>query len=371
MQTLTAKGCQQRRDKLRSHVDADLLIIANPRHIQYLSGLFITNMKHSGWGINFLLLDQQENSTLFIQSPLQADAAQAHVDEVITWTYYDVKFHPAKNPFSEAWKQFQAQLPNLTHKTIAYEYGWLPAGLDLGISIDVTPILEAQRRQKYPDEMLLIREAVRVTEAGHAAAREMIQPGISEIEVYNAVHSAAINEAGYPVQMLGDFVSGERIQGIGGMPTRRVLQPEDLIILDIFPIVNGYRADFTTTLSVGGQLTEQQAHAADTLHRALEAAESLLKPGTRTSDVYTTVDNILKESGYGESSHHAGHGLGLDHPEAPFFVANSDEILQKGDVVTLEPGIYGADYGGRIEHNYLITANGFERLTNHKTTFTP
>ena len=65
--------------------------------------------------------------------------------------------------------------------------------------------------------------------------------------------------------------------------------------------------------------------------------------------------------------HHAGHGLGLTHPEAPFFVREADETLLSGDVVTLEPGLYVSGIGGiRIEHNYLVTERGYERLSNHE-----
>ena len=61
-----------------------------------------------------------------------------------------------------------------------------------------------------------------------------------------------------------------------------------------------------------------------------------------------------------------GHGLGLTHPEAPYLVREADETLLTGDVVTLEPGLYVAGIGGiRIEHNYLITERGYERLSNH------
>ena len=64
--------------------------------------------------------------------------------------------------------------------------------------------------------------------------------------------------------------------------------------------------------------------------------------------------------------HHAGHGLGLTHPEAPFIVRHANESLLAGDVVTLEPGLYVEGVGGiRIEHNYLITDSGYERLSNH------
>ena len=60
---------------------------------------------------------------------------------------------------------------------------------------------------------------------------------------------------------------------------------------------------------------------------------------------------------------HAGHGLGISHPEAPFLVRESLETLLAGDVVTLEPGLYVDGIGGvRIEHNYLVTEMGYERL---------
>ncbi len=65
--------------------------------------------------------------------------------------------------------------------------------------------------------------------------------------------------------------------------------------------------------------------------------------------------------------HHAGHGLGLAHPEAPFFVREANEALVAGDVVTLEPGLYVDNIGGvRIERNYLITQTGFETLSGHE-----
>ena len=61
--------------------------------------------------------------------------------------------------------------------------------------------------------------------------------------------------------------------------------------------------------------------------------------------------------------HHAGHGLGLEHPEPPILVSESTDELRVGDVVTLEPGCYREGVGGvRVENNYLITEDGYEQL---------
>jgi len=69
------------------------------------------------------------------------------------------------------------------------------------------------------------------------------------------------------------------------------------------------------------------------------------------------------QHGMGELTHHAGHGLGLEHPESPILVPESTDVLRAGDVVTLEPGCYREGVGGvRLENNYLITESGFEQL---------
>jgi Xaa-Pro aminopeptidase len=88
--------------------------------------------------------------------------------------------------------------------------------------------------------------------------------------------------------------------------------------------------------------------------------------------VYDAVRGVLEAAGLAANfPHHAGHGLGLSHPEAPFFVRHSTETLVAGDAVTLEPGVYVDGIGGiRIEHNYLVTADGFDRLSNHTITLT-
>ena len=66
---------------------------------------------------------------------------------------------------------------------------------------------------------------------------------------------------------------------------------------------------------------------------------------------------------------HSGHGIGLGHPEPPYFVAVSTDTIQAGDIVAVEPGLYVEGVGGmRYERNYLITADGYETLSGHSLT---
>ena len=104
------------------------------------------------------------------------------------------------------------------------------------------------------------------------------------------------------------------------------------------------------------------------LTAAMKAGERTLKAGAKCQAVYDAVRGEFDKAGMAQHfPHHAGHGLGLSHPEAPFFVRNSSESLLAGDVVTLEPGLYVSEIGGiRIEHNYLVADTGFERLSHHE-----
>jgi Xaa-Pro aminopeptidase len=135
-------------------------------------------------------------------------------------------------------------------------------------------------------------------------------------------------------------------------------------------VLNGYRSDFTNTIAVGVPTMKQQ----DTFQicvDALRAGESVLRAGTRAADVYAAVSKVFTDAGRDPLPHHAGHGIGLGHPEPPIFVPESDDVLMAGDVVTLEPGSYETGVGGmRFEHNYLITQTGSERLSNHRISLT-
>lgn len=370
MLKLTAEGCAVRRQRLRAAVEADLLVITNPQHIYYFSGVWFTPHALGSHGGHALLIDRAGASTL-LTHPMMADHARAgFADEVAVYPSYSPA--PPSLASADLYGAFVDALSRLIDsykaETIGYERGSLPHGITAGRRLDLNPVVLTLRRRKDADELALIRQAVIAVEAGHAALRAAVRPGITEIDAFIAAQDAITRALSGPVHMLGDFVSGPRAEYVGGPPTPRVLLTGDVMIADIFPVIAGYRADFTATIAVGGVLSPVQQRLDDALHAALAAGEAVLKAGARAADVYHAVHRALDSHGFGAHfPHHAGHGLGLGHPEPPYFVPDSDEILVAGDVVTLEPGAYGSGFAGRIEHNYLITETGAERLTHHVT----
>jgi Xaa-Pro dipeptidase len=95
-----------------------------------------------------------------------------------------------------------------------------------------------------------------------------------------------------------------------------------------------------------------------------------LKPGTPARDIDAAVRGHFASLGLDQYfPTHSGHGLGLGHPEPPYFAPESSDTLEAGDVVALEPGLYVEGVGGmRYERTYLITPDGPETLSNHRIT---
>lgn len=373
MKSLSYEGCKSRRQALLERVEADIVVIINPRNLLYFANLLVSPLSFGSWGRPFLIIDGNSGNTTLVVDNFLSDAAQrAFVDTIEVWTWYDASHNPGVPVFRETLRQLKKYLPVSSGRRIGIEVGWMPYGLSLEQPVDITTSIASMQRQKYADELELIREALAVTEAAHKAVRAQLHAGMTEIELHALLYASLVEAAGFPVLLMGDIVSGERAANISGAPTTRVVQEGELIIFDVAPIVNGYRADFTATLCVGGTLTREQASIETALHDAIRAGESVLRPGAACAEIYEAVQAALNShSREGTFPHHAGHGLGLGHPEPPYLVPNSDEVLLPGDVITLEPGLYADTWGARIEHVYCITDTGCQQLTHHQTTFTP
>jgi len=358
---LTKEGCQSRRSRLLSRLAADVreLVLADPIHLRYLANFHVDPFSLGAEFGGLLVIARDGSTTLYHDNRLPGSVKSAHVDrtEVVPW--YDGQ-SAGKGP---------RRL--VLSSALANHGGRIHDALNDPLSPTIIEAIAEHRRKKDPDEIELLRSCMRVTESGHAWARSNVHAGMTELDVYEGVFQTCSTAAGKPVILYGDFAVSPGSARRGGPPTNQVLRTGDTFILDYSVILFGYRSDFTNTLVVGGEPTSDQRRLFDTCVNAMATGESHLKAGVPCQSVYDAVRDVFAKENLADAfPHHAGHGLGLEHPEAPFIVRNSSETLIEGDVVTLEPGLYVDGVGGfRIEHDYLITAKGYERLSNHKIAF--
>jgi Xaa-Pro aminopeptidase len=211
---------------------------------------------------------------------------------------------------------------------------------------------------------------MRAGEAGMAVALTGVEPGMSELEIYFLVQNAALAAIGTQAIVYGDFVTGPRTETVGGPPSDRKVQAGELVLLDFSTVIGQYRGDFANTHICAGTPTAKQQEMYRACLAAMAAGEKQLKAGTPAKDVYRAVHQAFVERNLADYfPHHAGHGIGLGHPEAPFLVSESSDTLVAGDVVTLEPGLYIKGLCGmRYERNYLITSAGYDLLSKHRLT---
>lgn len=230
----------------------------------------------------------------------------------------------------------------------------------------VTDLILMFRKTKGEDELRHLRKATERLELAYAFARAHISPGITEMELCRDVMSDSILRNGPFEFTRGDtWVSGkDRTVMRMGPPTDRMLRKGDGIILDLQAVANNYWADGARTYVVG-RPNRRQERIFNVLLKAKKNAEQLLRPGAKCKEVYETVAATIERAGYsGLFPHHAGHGIGLEDQEGPFFIPGSKEQLEVGVVCTLEPGIYHPQVGGlRDEDIYIITEQGFEKIT--------
>jgi Xaa-Pro aminopeptidase len=375
---LTAEGCAARRERLWGALSSscDVLIVGDPSHLIYFANYAPSPFVFRTVESSALLILERGRATLVADDMLGPYLDKSFADEVVAPTWYDGQY-AAPYRRGKLVTSTLDRLAKIPGKRIGIELAAVPAGIIEGVRsarpgleiVDIGPTIRTIRRSKDSDEIAAIRRSVHAGEMAHAAAMMNMKPGMTELDAYLIVQNAAIEALGEAAIVYGDFASGPRTAtDKGGPPTSRKIEPGDLLLLDFSVIVDGYRSDFTNTFAVGGPPTPRQRELFEACVAALAAGEAALKPGAPARGVDEAVRAAFRARGLEHAfTSHSGHGLGLGHPEPPYFVPESDETIALGDVVAIEPGLYIPGEGGmRFERNYLITADGFETLTHHR-----
>lgn len=225
-------------------------------------------------------------------------------------------------------------------------------------------IVEKISSVKDSEEISSIKKAAAICGTVINEIISLIKPDVRELDI-----SA---ELSYKTKLHGSekdpfepiVASGTRSALPHGVSANKKIQSGDLIIIDFGAVINGYVSDFTRTV-VMGRPSDKQRQIAKVVLKTLLLAEKQAKPGLIGKDLDKIARDYCESQGYGRAFNHSlGHGLGLELHGLPRIGQSSKDPLERGNVITLEPGIYLSGFGGvRIEDDFVITENGVENLT--------
>lgn len=226
------------------------------------------------------------------------------------------------------------------------------------------------RRVKDDVELDAIRRAATLTDRAYEHALTIVRPGIRERDVALEIERFVRSEGGDGMAFDVIVASGPRSAMPHGLASEKVIEAGELLTIDMGARVNGYCADMTRTVGIGGV---SEAHRAlfDAVLEAQVAALAAVAPNVAARDVDAVAREVLGKHGLGEAfAHSLGHGVGLDIHEAPGLAPRSEDVLTPGMVVTIEPGAYHpGDAGVRIEDLAIVTEDGHEVLSHAPKTW--
>lgn len=230
--------------------------------------------------------------------------------------------------------------------------------------IPIGNAVDTLRAVKSEEEIGYLEQALRLTDEAFVAAERRMKVGMTEKQVADIIREELRN-AGSEGESFDTIVaSGPNAAKPHHAPGDRVIEEGEPVIIDMGALYRGYAGDLTRTVWFG-QPSQQLVTIYETVKAAHDACVAKAGPGMTGVEFDAVARDLFAER---EMDHHfvhsLGHGLGLRVHEAPSASTRSNNTLEPGNVITIEPGLYIPDWGGvRIEDVVVITEDGARNMT--------
>ncbi len=239
---------------------------------------------------------------------------------------------------------------------------------------DATSDLLALYQYKSPTDVEGLKLAHSVASVAVSVFYKQLEAGITEsklaAQIEYAVHEL-IGQNQISFARAWPMIQSGKNAGNGGKYNRttgKIITEGELVMLEMGICVNGYWADISRTAIIG-KINDVQLAMFETVKKAQEIAIAMLKPGMVMNEIDQASRKYIEDAGFGAYFNHAlGHQVGFRyHDPGAGLNPHCKEVLHEGMVLTIEPGIYSPELnaGVRIEDNVLITANGYQILSDY------
>jgi len=365
----------QRRNHLFRALKKDgheALLVTNPTNVRYLSGFT---------GDSSYLLLTTKNIILISDSRFELQIAEECKDVEVVIRPHTKKLldAAAEVVVKSGLKSVGVEAAHITVMVLEA----LSAAVPKVTFAQTKNTVEALRNVKDSSEVEAIRQAVRVAERAFHMFVSTLRETDTEKEMVDSMEAFVRRAGGLATSFPPIVAVGERGALPHALPTTRPFQEGTKLLVD-WGADLGYKSDLTRTLKspfstipTRRNKLERTGYAFEELYaivqKAQDAAVKMLRHGVAAKDVDSAARKVFADAKLRDApqlkladhfTHGLGHGIGLEIHEGPSIRANSEDILEAGMVVTIEPGIYIPEWGGiRLEDDFLILKDGANRLT--------
>lgn len=366
----------------------DVLFCSLPENVLYLTGYWPV------MGSSTVVFPLDGEPTVLLPFEELDYAAEGWVTDLRTFHFISLEHAP--RPALDRCNLMRALWPERGYgrKTIGYENDFeLIAGNNLAAEarvitpksmaeyreaapqstwVDASTLLRTARMVKSAAEIAQIRTTSEIASMGLDAARDTIAAGVTEAEVAGAVEGRIYGRGvgyknvtrarGYCFVMSG--VNGANAWRPFCVSSGKRLQVGEPVLVELGAMSNGYFVDVTRTFFVG-PLNERVTSFFEVVEEAVNTVVAHVRPGVPVSHLDAVARRVIEKAGYDEQfGHQLGHGIGLQLREPPSLHPASDEMLDVGMTVAIEPAIYIPGFGGiRLKENLVVTPTGCEIIT--------
>jgi Xaa-Pro aminopeptidase len=345
---------KERLKKLRKRLEeekVDALLVSGKENIFYLSGFT---------GDYAFLLITDCRQIILVDSRFTEQAKSEAQD----WELK--KFNSLYQDLSALFEELRVRFIGFESHRISYaDYKELERNSPSKVFIPLPFLVEKIRAVKDGTELEKIRESIKISESALSSVLKQEVEGKTEREIAWELEWKMRTEGADKIAFDLIVASGFRSALPHGVASGKTVSRGESLLFDWGAMKDFYCSDLTRTFFIH-DLLPRQREIYFKVKETLEETLLSLGPGRSCREIYNLAFSHIQDSAFRDFvfGHGLGHGVGLEVHELPFLSPRSQEILEPGMVITVEPGIYIPGWGGvRLEDMVLITEKGAEVLT--------
>jgi Xaa-Pro aminopeptidase len=336
--------------RIMTREEVEGVILFNPYNIRYLTG----NKPTGGLESSVLIITQEEEPWLIVPQLEMEPAKSSWIKNIRTYYSTPPSSSEAESPKLEDCLQEVVESLNLSSRVIGVELDYINARRfeelkhlfpDAGFK-DFSSSLAELRMIKDEAEIERLKASLKIAECGVRTAIEVIQPGITEIEVAaeveHTLRKAGAMGTGYPTVI----ASGPNARRPYARASNREIRDDEFVVIGISAIYQEYCSDIARTV-ITGKPNKGQQQLFDCALSSVEVAVEQLTPEINCREVALQVYGNVEEKGYSENLFgQMGHSIGLEPREPPLFTFDSDTPITPSQVFCIETGLHLPKLGG-------------------------